>query len=137
MNQYKVMASNQVLKWYLEKSIDDLIESLKRRVLINTNTPNPILLTKKRRRSTPKEQLRAVQAAYHRHKDVERIILECHETISKLQLLRMALSYTDIYILLHLFANYTLYSYEDILSTIFPEQATTELSAEVNYIMVA
>lgn len=112
--RFIMITSDLALKGYLEKAIDDLIVSLNRRILINVNTT--FSLNKTSRTYFKESHLTVVESPNRDDKDVQQIISECYETINKLILLRFGINSVEINLLMHLFANYSRYSFNEILA---------------------
>ena len=109
------MTSKDPLILYIQKSIDDLISSLKRRIHINDGMRSSL------NRSTPftpnsnRLVLNHAREAQLRHyRNIDQIIFECNTTIQKMYLLQAAIHQVENKLLMHLLAHHYVYSCKEM-----------------------
>ncbi|MEM9823890.1 MAG: hypothetical protein AAF985_22590 [Bacteroidota bacterium] len=107
-----MMTSTDPLRWYLEKSIQDRIASLERRIRINAKTQ--IALNKKDLSPSATDAFHLNEGLQRHHLGIDQIINECNEHIAKMRLIRSFLHLIELQLLLHLFHKNANYSYKDM-----------------------
>jgi hypothetical protein len=109
-----MMTSKDHLRWYLDKAISSRVASLEKRIHINAGMR--ISLNRKDLHLSPSssEFCSLKESLVQHYRNIDQIIIECNESIVKMQLLRSMLYTIDVQKLLHLFINTSNYSYKDL-----------------------
>ncbi len=132
-----MMTSTKTLQRYLEKSIDDLIQTLERRIKVNTSTKMPSFSDNKSLLYANQERISDLKSICFHYEYLEEITMECNDVIHKLLLIRAMINTRDINLLIHCFTHYSDYSCDEIFHILKTKENPSSNAIKKDFLMVA